>query len=367
MEKKQYKATTYPEIKTEMEKHEVDWDHGDNPILHLSADEQLMRLGVNIPAGETTRVKAVIPKTNRNSGTAQEAIDWREYEGENWITDIQDQGNCGSCVAFGTVAVLEAQARYHYSKPKRNINLSEADLFFCGAGRKCGQGWWPTKALEFVRDKKIGEENYFPYKDHDMDCKRGSQPPQRFLTIESYTELTSRKERQDWLSTKGPVVACMAIYRDFFAYKNGIYRHKTGDLAGYHAICCIGYNKKDEYWICKNSWDKTWGDQGFFKIGFGEAMIDTDFAMYGVSGIDGNIINEENGEDLGKGIAEQIVVERESSNGRNILWTFVAGQWRYLILSDIQAGAIAPTLLASQQVMIYYQNKKIIRYQASKN
>jgi C1A family cysteine protease len=69
------------------------------------------------------------------------------------------------------------------------------------------------------------------------------------------------------------MIACMAIYRDFFGYKDGVYRHVTGDLAGYHAISCIGYSEEEECWICKNSWNTDWGNQGFFKIAYGGHML----------------------------------------------------------------------------------------------
>jgi len=77
----------------------------------------------------------------------------------------------------------------------------------------------------------------------------------------------------------------MAVYRDFFNYKSGVYRHTSGTLAGYHAVCVVGYSERDQCWIVKNSWGPGWGDAGWFKIGYGECEMDTKFAMYGVEDV----------------------------------------------------------------------------------
>lgn len=59
----------------------------------------------------------------------------------------------------------------------------------------------------------------------------------------------------------------------------GIYHHVTGKLLGNVAIRLVGYNDEDEnnkYWIAVNSWGKSWGDEGKFKIrrGVDECMVD---------------------------------------------------------------------------------------------
>jgi hypothetical protein len=72
----------------------------------------------------------------------------------------------------------------------------------------------------------------------------------------------------------------MAVYNDFFSYRGGVYRHTTGALAGYHAICVVGYNEKDQCWICKNSWGTGWGEKGWFRIAYGQCGIGTQFCFF---------------------------------------------------------------------------------------
>ena len=100
-----------------------------------------------------------------------------------------------------------------------------------------------------------------------------------------WQEILDHGARKGWLANAGPMIGCMAVCRDFFNYRGGVYRHTSGDLAGYHAICVVGYSEAEQAWICKNSWGPGWGDAGWFRIGYGECDIDAQFPMYGVAGV----------------------------------------------------------------------------------
>ena len=81
--------------------------------------------------------------------------------------------------------------------------------------------------------------------------------------------------------THGPVETGFLVYENFRDYKSGVYSKGTnpGKELGGHAVKIVGWGKG--HWIAANSWDVTWGEQGFFRIGFGECYIDTD-AVAGV-------------------------------------------------------------------------------------
>ena len=53
-----------------------------------------------------------------------------------------------------------------------------------------------------------------------------------------------------------------------------ITRRPPGEYVGGHCVCIIGYDDAQKCWIAKNSWGKGWGEQGFFRIGYGECGID---------------------------------------------------------------------------------------------
>ena len=68
----------------------------------------------------------------------------------------------------------------------------------------------------------------------------------------------------------GPVVTAFTVYKDFMSYKSGIYKRNSNDVVGGHAVKIVGWGVEGgvNYWICANSWNTTWGEQGFFRIAF---------------------------------------------------------------------------------------------------
>jgi C1A family cysteine protease len=262
------------------------WNAGSTPLSGLPPEEQDRRLGLHLVPEEMQRFASMMAEIEAIAAEFPAAWDWRDVEGADWTTAIRDQGACGSCVAFGTVAVLESMLKLHENDASLQPDLSEAHLFFCGCGNCCDQGWWPSYALDYARSSGVPDEACFPYQDHNMACSGACADWQdRAARVVTWEEVLDMGARKEWLASRGPVVGCMAVYRDFFSYTGGVYRHTTGDLAGYHAIGVVGYSEADQAWICKNSWGPAWGEQGWFKMGYGQCGIDTEFAMFGVTDV----------------------------------------------------------------------------------
>ncbi len=262
------------------------WQAGQTSLSDLPPEEQKHRLGLRLVDEEMDRIRTAIQTLPPMDATFPPAWDWRSVNGVDWTTPIRDQKGCGSCVAFGTVGVLEIMLKRHEQDAALQPDFSEAHLFFCGCGDCCDKGWWPSYALNYAKNSGVPDEACFPYLDHNMPCgDTCTDWEKRAAKVVDWKEVTDSGLRKEWLSTTGPMVACIAVYRDFFNYKSGVYRHTSGDLAGYHAICAVGYSEEEDCWICKNSWGTDWGDAGWFKIGYGECGIDTEFAMYGVTDI----------------------------------------------------------------------------------
>ena len=259
------------------------WRAGPTSLMALPPEEQERRLGLRLEPREMERLASLLEAPAERAAQFPPAWDWRDVEGSDWTTPVRDQRGCGSCVAFGTVGVMEAMLKRHQNDAALQPDLSEAHLFFCGCGDCCDKGWWPSYALNYAKSSGVPDEDCFPYQDFNLPCSEAcSDWHGRAVKVASWQELADLGSRKEWLANRGPVIGCLAVYRDFFSYTGGVYRHATGDLAGYHAVCVVGYSEAEQAWICKNSWGTDWGDAGWFKIGYGESGMDTEFAMYGV-------------------------------------------------------------------------------------
>jgi C1A family cysteine protease len=218
--------------------------------------------------------------------------DLRNVSGQNFITVVKDQGQCGSCVAFGSVAAIEGTFQVASSNPNTGVDLSEAQLFYCyggAAGRVCGynhetnSGWWPAAALEASKSG-LCKAACFPYTDQDQDCGGlCAQWQTDAYKISGWHAANAISDMKGWISNRGPMVTAMTVYEDFYSYSTGVYHYVTGAQEGGHCVCAVGYDDTNDCWICKNSWNASWGESGFFRIGYGECGIDA--TMYAVEGV----------------------------------------------------------------------------------
>lgn len=271
------------------------WQAGPTSMTALPPEEQVLRLGYIPGPGEpslaereqaaTANYAALKARMMVAAIGAPVSVDWRNFGGNNYITPIKDQASCGSCVAFGTCATVEAAIRIAQG-PGYAIDLSEAHLFYClgsSNGASCNNGWWVDPALNGFMNPGVVDEACYPYTAHDQACGVCGDWQSRVNKITAWHKITSAADMKTWLSTRGPLATCFTVYNDFFAYHSGVYTHVSGGVAGGHCVCAIGYDDTQNCWICKNSWGTGWGDGGFFRIAYGQCGIDG--TMWAIDGL----------------------------------------------------------------------------------
>ena len=93
-------------------------------------------------------------------------MDWRA---EGLVTNIKNQGQCGSCWAFSAVATLEGQ---HAKNTGNLVSLSEQDIVDCVTNCYGCNGGGPNVAIEFLVSNSgaVDTEASYPYVGMDEQC-----------------------------------------------------------------------------------------------------------------------------------------------------------------------------------------------------
>nr|XP_023657054.1 cathepsin S-like [Paramormyrops kingsleyae]XP_023657055.1 cathepsin S-like [Paramormyrops kingsleyae]XP_023657056.1 cathepsin S-like [Paramormyrops kingsleyae] len=195
-----------------------------------------------------------------------DSIDWRQ---QGYVTDVKNQGACGSCWAFSAVGALEGQLMKTQGKL---VSLSAQNLVDCSSkyGNKGCNGGLMSRAFQYVIDNQgIDSDASYPYTGHDDQCKYN--PANRTANCTSYSFVARGNEDalKEAVATIGPIsVAIDATRPTFIFYRSGVYNDPSCSQAVNHGVLLVGYGTSngDDFWLVKNSWGQGFGDQGYIRM-----------------------------------------------------------------------------------------------------
>ena len=267
------------ELNAAMQAAGAEWQAGETVISALVADlGEGNVFGLALTDDERDELFGAAAAAEADSGLfaaadeLPESVDWRDG---GWVTPPRFQGTCQACVAFALCASFESRVRIGEDDSSLDLDLSEADLFF-GGGRHCGQGWTFEPALVRSHDVGIGVEAAFPFTRRNQRAI-AIPPAVQLIGWDAGTTIEARKVA---LVNSGPIIGGMDTYEDLSYYQGGVYEYVAGGSTGKHAVCIIGYDDGPSCWIVKNSWSENWGDDGFFRIKYGECGLDSSYPFY---------------------------------------------------------------------------------------
>jgi len=226
--------------------------------------------------------------------------DWRNVDGVNYMFEVSNQGSCGSCFAVSTVDMIQTRIAIATKNDVRN-RLSVQDILECGTvyTQACNGGF-PYLASKFTQDFGLGlnsENEYNPGQIKSCDASKLASQVGR-ARVSDYRYVTGYYGRgyrpetvRDMMleiQNNGPIVVGIEAPSLLFAFQSGVFDHRG--LKNYketssqfepanHAVLCSGWGETEtgqKYWLIKNSWGSSWGEQGYFRIPRGEMFINVE-------------------------------------------------------------------------------------------
>ena len=288
-------ADTLEELRDKIEQNSYNFTVDHNWVYDMSPEEKEEFLSRRDRGfSQVTEASEDIGPLARHLGRKQlpTQFDWTNHNGHSYIGDIRNQGYCGSCYAFG--ACTAAEGTYNWANGLYDGNcadFSESFVIWCLGSLPqynshfygCVGADYTYSELTALTVEGVSSEADFPYQT-SPGCGDHWDDPR--VTFDSWHRIPCGDidAIKTAIMTYGPVDAAVYATAAFQAYSGGIYEDSNTACDGVpcyytaanHAIALVGWNdngnpETDGYWILRNSWGSSWGENGYMRIKYRSA------------------------------------------------------------------------------------------------
>ncbi|KAH7670573.1 cathepsin F protein [Dioscorea alata] len=267
--------------------------HGVTQFSDLTPSEfRRQYLGLRRPSLSSSHEAPILP-----TGDLPPDFDWRDHGA---VTGVKNQGSCGSCWSFSAAAALEGA---NFLATGNLESLSEQQLVDCdhecdledpdSCDSGCNGGLMTTAFQYLLKAGGLEREADYPYTGADRGgCKFDKSKIAASVLNFSVVSIDEDQIAAN-LVKHGPLaVGINAIFMQ--TYVGGVSCPYICGRHLDHGVLLVGYGaagyspirfKEKPYWIIKNSWGESWGENGYYKICRGRNVCGVDSMVSSVSAV----------------------------------------------------------------------------------
>lgn len=185
---------------------------------------------------------------------------------------VYDQGNLGSCTANAIAAAFE------FDLMRQGLSDFRPSRLFIYFYERFLEGTVDEDAGAAIRDgiKVVNKYGVCPESEWAYDIARFTEQPPAQCRIDAlkekalkYHRITQNLSQMKACLAQGlPFVFGINVYQSFMDATDGnIPMPGNGEQCiGGHALLCVGYDDAKQVFIFRNSWNTSWGQQGYGTI-----------------------------------------------------------------------------------------------------
>ena len=229
---------------------------GHNYMSHFSPMERKRMLGFREWTSEEDAI------VEDNAPTA-DAVDW---VASGAVTAVKNQGQCGSCWAFSSTGALEGA---DFIKNGTLRSFSEQQLVDCDNVGSAGcNGGSMAGAFYWYKTNMADLESDYGYTAVTGTCHMTDYSGVVEDTGYVQVAQSSSSALMASIEAAPTSVAIEADKMAFQAYTGGILNSSECGTQLDHGVLAVGYGTDNgqAYYLVKNSWGASWGDNGYVKI-----------------------------------------------------------------------------------------------------
>lgn len=114
-------------------------------------------------------------------------------------------------------------------------------------------------------------EKKYPYSSEGGvtgECKLGNNPKYA-ITIDDYHVVGTEEDMIHYVKSTGPLSVCVSAEK-WMTYNSGVLSYCGNHLPIDHCVQVVGINTEEKYWIVRNQWSSSWGEDGYIYIAEGQ-------------------------------------------------------------------------------------------------